>query len=145
MQIMTLEPPSNARAERLREAIEEGPLRAYEIADRLHASRTSVLNWKKRGAINVDNLRGLADITGFRFWWLAFGEGPKKIGDEQPGGQHVINSDNTAKISNEHARLIDVLNQASQSGILNESMARSLADLLQGVISNRDLTENTEE
>ena len=141
MQIMTLDPPSNARAERLKEAIEQGPLRAYEIAERLHASRTSVLNWKKRGAINVDNLRGLADITGYRFWWLAFGEGPKKIGDEKTGGQHVVHSDNTAKLSNQHARLVDVLNQASQSGILNEKMALSLADFLQGIISNRDLID----
>ncbi|MCK7547171.1 helix-turn-helix domain containing protein [Marinobacter koreensis] len=139
MQSMTLDPPNNARAERLREAIEEGPLRAFEIAERLHASRTSVLNWKKRGAINVDNLRGLADITGYRFWWLAFGEGPKKIGDEKPGGQHIIQSDNTARLSPEHAHLIDVLNQASQSGLLNETMARSLASFLQEMIKNRTL------
>ena len=141
MQSMTLDPPNNARAERLREAIEEGPLRAFEIAESLHASRTSVLNWKKRGAINVDNLRGLADITGYRFWWLAFGEGPKKIGDEKQGGQHVIQSDTTARLSPQHAHLIDVLNQASQSGILNETMAQSLATFLLEMIENRTLYE----
>lgn len=138
---MTIDPPNNARAERLREAIEEGPLRAFEIAERLNASRTSVLNWKKRGAINVDNLRGLADITGYRFWWLAFGEGPKKIGDDTAGGQHVVHSDNIAKLSDRHAHLVDVLSQTSQSGILNEAMAKSLADFLLEMARNRDLTD----
>lgn len=141
MQIMTIDPPNNARAERLREAIEEGPLKAFEIADKLHSSRTSVLNWKKRGAINVDNLRGLADVTGYRFWWLAFGEGPKKIGDESGGGNHVIQSDSIARLSGEHAHLVDVMAQACQSGLLNKAMASSLADFLHEMTRNRSLTE----
>lgn len=141
MRNMSLDQPDNARAERLREAIEEGPLKAYEIADRLHSSRTSVLNWKKRGAINIDNLRGLADITGYRFWWLAFGEGPKMIGDDKEGGQHVIHSDNIAKQSAQHLYLVDVLTQASQSGVLNEAMARHLADFVHEMARNRDLTD----
>ena len=145
MQSMPIDPPDNARAERLRQAIEEGPLRAFEIAERLHASRTSVLNWKKRGAINVDNLRGLADITGYRFWWLAFGEGPKKIGDDKAGGQHVLHSDNIAKISDQHAHLVDVLTQSCQSGLLNKNMAKSLAEFLQEMGQNRDLSEKNKE
>lgn len=144
MQSMAIDPPNNARAERLREAIEEGPLKAFQIADLLHASRTSVLNWKKRGAINVDNLRGLSDITGYRFWWLAFGEGPKKVGDPLPGGEHVIHSDNIATISTEHAHLVDVLSQASKSGLLNEPMARSLASFIAEMMDNRELKEKFE-
>jgi CI repressor-like protein len=137
MHSMSLDPPNNARAARLREAIEEGPLKAYEIADRLHASRTSVLNWKKRGAINVDNLKGLSDLTGYRFWWLAFGEGPKTINDFATDEVQVTDSANFAAASPEHSRLVKVLSQATQSGRLNQKMAGSLADLISEMVNNR--------
>ncbi len=140
MHSMSLDPPNNARAARLREAIEEGPLKAYEIADRLHSSRTSVLNWKKRGAINVDNLRGLSELTGYRFWWLAFGEGPKTIDDTADDEIQVADSDNIANASPEHTRLIKVLTQATQSGRLNDQMAASLADFISGMMSSRSQT-----
>lgn len=104
-----------------------------------------MLNWKKRGAINVDNLRGLADVTGYRFWWLAFGEGPKKIGDEKEGGKHVILSDNIARLSDQHSHLVDVLGQASQSGLLNSAMANSLASFLHEMTKNRSLPEKGNE
>lgn len=47
---------SNARARRIAEAIENGPLSMSEIADKLDVARTSVLNWKRRGSINLDQL-----------------------------------------------------------------------------------------
>lgn len=137
MHNMSLDPPNNARAARLREAIEEGPLKAYEIADRLHSSRTSVLNWKKRGAINVDNLRGVSELTGYRFWWLAFGEGPKTIGDTEADEVQIADTDNIANVSPEHTRLVKVLTQATQSGRLNEQMAASLADFISGMMNSR--------
>lgn len=131
---MTDPTPSNARAERLTEAIETGPLKAYEIASLLSASRTSVLNWKKRGAITIDNLRGLADITGYRFWWLAFGEGPKQTADDPHPNQHVITSDHLAKISDDHAALVEVLKQSSLAGVLTPAMARNLTELIKGTM-----------
>ncbi|NWO05801.1 MAG: helix-turn-helix domain-containing protein [Alteromonadaceae bacterium] len=124
----------DGRATRLTEAIENGPLKAHEIASLLSASRTSVLNWKKRGAITVDNLKGLADITGYRYWWLAFGEGPKRSKDDTAPCQHAISSDHVATASNEHAALIEILTQSTQAGILTADMARHLTQFLEGTI-----------
>lgn len=133
MRVMT-EETSNARAKRVREAIERGPLAMSEIADTLGVARTSVLNWKRRGSINLDNLKGLAELTGYRFWWLAFGEGPKTYAE--PGGDHTPPQSplsDIAQASPEHARLIECIAHLTAARVLTPALAEGITATLNAV------------
>lgn len=131
MQRMT-EDQSNARARRVREAIESGPLAMSEIADTLGVARTSVLNWKRKGSINLDNLKGLAELTGYRFWWLAFGEGPKTYGDADDAPIHSPIAD-IAKASPEHAKLIECIAHLTAARVLTPALAEGITATLNAV------------
>lgn len=139
MQTM-IEEASNARAKRVREAIELGPLAMSEIADTLGVARTSVLNWKRRGSINLDNLKGLAELTGYRFWWLAFGEGPKTYSDTGSTPEHTPISD-ISKASPEHARLIECIAHLTAAQILTPALADGITYTLNAVASARKLEQ----
>jgi len=125
----------NARASRLKEAVESGPLNMNEIAERLGVARTSVLNWKRRGSINLDNLRGIAELTGYRFWWLAFGEGPKKADapDAEPGSEIENPLVGVAKASPEHARLVACIAHMTAARILTPALADGITISLNAV------------
>lgn len=125
----------NARAGRLKEAVENGPLNMNEIAERLGVARTSVLNWKRRGSINLDNLRGIADLTGYRFWWLAFGEGPKK--SEEPDSAIESPLMEIAKFSSEHAQLVACISHLTAAHVLTPAIAKGITDTLNAVASAR--------
>lgn len=122
----------NARAARIREAIENGPLAMSEIADTLGVARTSVLNWKRKGNINLDNLKGFAQLTGFRFWWLAFGEGPKTYGDGEGNQPHTPMAE-IAKVSPEHARFIQCVSHLTSAGVFTPTIAEGLTTTLNGI------------
>jgi len=122
----------NARAIRLKEAVEQGPLNMNEIAERLGVARTSVLNWKRRGSINLDNLKGIAELTGYRFWWLAFGEGPKTYADaEDPSAQSPLAD--IAKASPEHARLVECIAHLTAARVLTPALAEGITMTLNAV------------
>lgn len=127
----------NARAARIREAIESGPLTMSEIADTMGVARTSVLNWKKKGNINLDNLRGFAQLTGYRFWWLAFGEGPKTYSSDEES----IDLDNPlmsiSDYSPEHARFAECLSHLTHAGILTPAVAEGLTQTLNAFAANK--------
>lgn len=121
----------NARASRLKEAVENGPLNMNEIAERLGVARTSVLNWKRRGSINLDNLRGIAELTGYRFWWLAFGEGPKKADERDVERENPLVD--IAKASPEHARLLACMSHMTAARILTPALAEGITTSLNAV------------
>lgn len=123
---------SNARAKRVREAIESGPLAMSEIADTLGVARTSVLNWKRKGSINLDNLKGLAELTGYRFWWLAFGEGSKTYDetDEAPSQSPMVE---IAQASPEHARFIQCVSHLTAAKIFTPALAEAFTQTLNAV------------
>ncbi|MBN8237775.1 helix-turn-helix domain-containing protein [Marinobacter hydrocarbonoclasticus] len=122
----------NARAARIREAIDNGPLAMSEIADTMGVARTSVLNWKKKGNINLDNLRGFAQLTGFRFWWLAFGEGPKTYGDSDDSPSQSPLAD-IAKASPEHAKLVECVAHLTAARVLTPALAEGITCTLNAV------------
>lgn len=126
----------NARASRLKEAVEKGPLNMNEIAERLGVARTSVLNWKRRGSINLDNLRGIAELTGYRFWWLAFGEGPKTYGEADELPPQTPMSE-IAKASPEHARLIQCVAHLTAARVLTPAIAEGLTQTLNAIASSQ--------
>lgn len=128
----------NARCKRVREAIEQGPLVMSEIADTLGVARTSVLNWKRKGSINLDNLKGLSEITGYRFWWLAFGEGPKTYAEAADTPEQSMLSD-IASASPEHARLIECISHLTAARVLTPAIAESITSLLNNVAATRKL------
>lgn len=122
----------NARAIRLKEAVEQGPLNMNEIAERLGVARTSVLNWKRRGSINLDNLKGIAELTGYRFWWLAFGEGPKTYADaDDPSAQSPLAD--IAQASPEHARLVECIAHLTVARVLTPALAEGITMTLNAV------------
>ena len=124
--------PENARAARLNEAVENGPLNMNEIAERLGVARTSVLNWKRRGLINIDNLKGIAELTGYRFWWLAFGEGPKTYADAE-GAPDQSPLAVIAKASPQHARLAECVSHLTTAKVLTPAIAESITSLLNSI------------
>ena len=126
----------NARASRLKEAVESGPLNMNEIAERLGVARTSVLNWKRRGSINLDNLRGIAELTGYRFWWLAFGEGPKTYADADDSPSQSPLSE-IASASPEHARLIECLAHLTAARVLTPAIAEGVTATLNAIASSK--------
>ena len=126
---------SNARARRIAEAIENGPLSMSEIADKLDVARTSVLNWKRRGSINLDNLKGLAQLTGYRFWWLAFGEGPKNASEDAASALEQSPIAQIAKASPEHARLVECIAHLTAAQVLTPALAEGLTMTLNAVAS----------
>lgn len=130
------EDQSNARARRVREAIESGPLAMSEIADTLGVARTSVLNWKRKGSINLDNLKGLAELTGYRFWWLAFGEGPKTYAeaDDTPSQSPLLD---IAQESPEHARLIECIAHLTAARVLTPAIASGLTSTLNAIAASK--------
>lgn len=135
MQRMT-EELSNARAKRVKEAIENGPLAMSEIADTLGVARTSVLNWKRKGSINLDNLKGLAELTGYRFWWLAFGEGPKTYADadDTPEQSPLMN---IASASPEHARFVQCVAHLTAARVLTPALAEALTQTLNAIAATK--------
>jgi len=126
----------NARATRLKEAVEEGPLNMNEIAERLGVARTSVLNWKRRGSINLDNLKGIAELTGYRFWWLAFGEGPKTYADAEDIPQQSPLAE-IAKASPEHAKLIECISHLTAARVLTPAIAEGITATLNAVAASK--------
>ncbi|MBB5321180.1 helix-turn-helix domain-containing protein [Marinobacter oulmenensis] len=126
----------NARAARLKEAVEKGPLNMNEIAEELGVARTSVLNWKRRGAINIDNLKGIAELTGYRFWWLAFGEGPKTY-SEADGVSNQSPLTDVAKASPEHARLIECISHLTRIRVLTPELAEGITATLNAVAASK--------
>lgn len=127
----------NARAARIREAIENGPLARSEIADTLGVARTSVLNWKRKSNINLDNLKGFAQLTGYRFWWLAFGEGPKTYGDDE-GNQPRTPMAEIAEASPEHARFIQCVSHLTAAGVFIPTIAEGLTITLDGIAAAKN-------
>lgn len=128
--------PENIRATRLKEAVENGPLNMNEIAERLGVARTSVLNWKRRGLINIDNLKGIAELTGYRFWWLAFGEGPKTYADaEDTPDQSPLA--NIAKASPEHAKFIECVAHLTAARVLTPALADGLTTTLNAIANTK--------
>ncbi|MBY6070618.1 helix-turn-helix domain containing protein [Marinobacter salsuginis] len=121
----------NARAARIREAIESGPLAMSEIADTMGVARTSVLNWKRKGNINLDNLKGFAQLTGYRFWWLAFGEGPKKYDEPEAELENPLME--IAKFSTEHARLVECISHLTAARVLTPALAEGITISLNAV------------
>lgn len=132
MLVMT-ETTENARAIRLKEAVENGPLNMNEIAERLGVARTSVLNWKRRGLINIDNLKGIAELTGYRFWWLAFGEGPKTYAEAGDGAGHASPIGDIAQASPEHARLVECIAHLTAARVLTPALAEGITATLNAV------------
>jgi len=126
----------NARASRLKEAVESGPLNMNEIAERLGVARTSVLNWKRRGSINLDNLRGIAELTGYRFWWLAFGEGPKTYADADNTPSQLPLSEIT-QASPEHARLIECIAHLTAARVLTPAIAEGVTVTLNAIANSK--------
>lgn len=126
----------NARAARLKEAVEKGPLNMNEIAEELGVARTSVLNWKRRGAINIDNLKGIAELTGYRFWWLAFGEGPKTYSEAEDVSNQSPLTD-VAKASPEHARLIECISHLTRIRVLTPALAEGITATLNAVAASK--------
>lgn len=122
----------NARAARIREAIDKGPLAMSEIADTMGVARTSVLNWKRKGNINLDNLKGFAELTGYRFWWLAFGEGPKTFAEGDDTQPHSPISD-MVKASPEHATLIECIAHLTAARVLTPALAEGITATLNAV------------
>ncbi|NWO05802.1 MAG: hypothetical protein HLX50_08945 [Alteromonadaceae bacterium] len=120
----------DARAARIREAIDNGPLAMSEIADTMKVARTSVLNWKKKGNINLDNLRGFAQLTGYRFWWLAFGEGPKTYSSTEGSAELDNPLMSISKCSPEHARFAECISHLTHAGILTPAAAEGLTQTL---------------
>lgn len=127
----------NARANRLKEAVENGPLNMNEIAERLGVARTSVLNWKRRGSINLDNLRGIAELTGYRFWWLAFGEGPKKSEDSDSGTDIDSPLMEIARQSPEHSRMVANISHLTAARVLTPAIAEAISGLLSAFSASR--------
>lgn len=121
----------NARAARIREAIDSGPLVMSQIADTMGVARTSVLNWKRKGNINLDNLKGFAQLTGYRFWWLAFGEGPKTY--DEPSAELDNPLMNIAKYSPEHARLVECISHLTTANVLTAAVADGLTMTLNAI------------
>lgn len=119
----------NARAARIREAIDNGPLAMSEIADTMGVARTSVLNWKRKGNINLDNLKGFSELTGYRYWWLAFGIGPKTYAedDDSTGSSPMAE---IAKASPEHARMIECIAHLTAAKVLTPGIAEGLTSTL---------------
>ncbi|HET8799649.1 MAG TPA: helix-turn-helix domain-containing protein [Marinobacter sp.] len=134
-----IEEQSNARAKRVKEAIESGPLAMSEIADTLGVARTSVLNWKRKGSINLDNLKGLAELTGYRFWWLAFGEGPKTYaeGDELSSQTPMVE---IAMASPEHARFIQCVSHMTAAKVFTPALADAFAQTLNAIAATKKET-----
>tara|TARA_R110001599_G_scaffold333854_1_gene549922 strand:+ start:1736 stop:2155 length:420 start_codon:yes stop_codon:yes gene_type:complete len=128
--------PENARAARLKEAVENGPLNMNEIAERLGVARTSVLNWKRRGLINIDNLKGIAELTGYRFWWLAFGEGPKTYADAEDAPDQTPLA-NIANASPEHARMIECIAHLTAARVLTPALADGLTTMLNAIANTK--------
>lgn len=126
----------NARAARIREAIENGPLAMSEIADTLGVARTSVLNWKRKGNINLDNLKGFAQLTGYRFWWLAFGEGPKTYGDDEENQPRTPMAE-IAKASPEHARFIQCVSHMTAAKVFTPALADAFAQTLNAIAATK--------
>lgn len=126
----------NARAARIREAIENGPLTMSEIADTMGVARTSVLNWKRKGNINLDNLRGFAELTGYRFWWLAFGEGPKTYGEAEDPAALPPMAD-IAKASPEHARLVECIAHLTAAKVLTPAIANGITATLNAIAASK--------
>lgn len=124
------EPEKQTRAQRIKEAIETSQVRMSRIADTVGVARTSVLNWTTRGGIQIDHLKELAAITGFNFWWLAFGEGPK-LGNDTASLERAIQS--MIHTSPEHADLIHRQAQLTQAGALSPEMASALLSLLEAM------------
>lgn len=125
----------DARAARIREAIDTGPLTMSEIADTMGVARTSVLNWKKKGNINLDNLRGFAQLTGYRFWWIAFGEGPKRYDDPSAETDNPLM--NIAKHSPEHSRLVECISHLTAANLLTPAVADGLRITLEAMAESR--------
>lgn len=118
------------RAQRIKEAIETSQVRMIRVADTVGVARTSVLNWTTRGGIQIDHLKELAAITGFNFWWLAFGEGPK-LGNDTASLERATQS--MIQTSSEHADLIHRQAQMTQSGALSPEIASALLGLLEAM------------
>ncbi|MCK7547170.1 helix-turn-helix domain containing protein [Marinobacter koreensis] len=100
------------------------------IADRLDVARTSVLNWKRHGGIQAEHIKGLAEITGFNFWWLAFGEGPK-LGNDKDILEFTIQK--MIETSPEHAALLHRQAQMTASGALTRKLAKALTRTLEAI------------
>ena len=107
-----------------------------EIADTMGVARTSVLNWKKKGNINLDNLRGFAQLTGYRFWWLAFGEGPKTYSDSDDSPSQSPLAD-IAKASPEHAKLVECIAHLTAARVLSPALAEGLTQTLTAIADNK--------
>lgn len=100
------------------------------IADKIGVARTSVLNWTRRGGIQIDHIKELSAITGFNFWWLAFGEGPKLGNDNTSLERSVLAM---IQASQQHADLIHRQSQLTESGQLTPELASALTQMLEAM------------
>lgn len=69
--------------ERIKDAL--GTRRQTEVAKRLGVTPSSVSDWKSGGAISVDTLVKVAQLSNTFINWLLTGEGPKFIPDSAEG------------------------------------------------------------
>lgn len=123
-------PDAQARGTRIREAIETSGVTMNRIASKVGVARTSVLNWRNRGSIQIDHLKELSAITGFNFWWLAFGEGPK-LGNDLPSLTRAAQS--MTERSEEHAALLQRQAQMTAAGTLTPELADALRKTLEAL------------
>ncbi len=122
--------PTLTRAQRIREAIKISGVPMSRIADKIGVARTSVLNWTRRGGIQIDHIKELSAITGFNFWWLAFGEGPKLGNDNTSLERSVLAM---IQASQQHADLIHRQSQLTESGQLTPELASALTQMLEAM------------
>ena len=67
--------------DRLRKAIDDSAATQQGIADYCDVSKQSVNNWKRNGRISVDNLKRVAEVTGYRYAWIKDGTGEMLASD----------------------------------------------------------------
>jgi len=76
------------RAERISHVIVESGVPQTAIARACKVRPQAVFGWKTTGKIENQNLKVLAQMTGYNFMYLLDGEGPKKPGEGKVSEDH---------------------------------------------------------
>lgn len=71
-------------------------------------------------------MKGLAQLTGYRFWWLAFGEGPKNASEGADSALEQSPIAQIAKASPEHARLLECIAHLTAAQVLTPALAKGI-------------------
>lgn len=89
----TKKPPDPAVARRVGYAMEKSGVSRGDIQEATKRGYEQVGRWLRAShRIPLENLRVIADLTGFSFTWLDTGEGPQRPG-EAPSDEIVIDLD----------------------------------------------------